>query len=98
MTKPRPVRRRLATIPLLYKRWLLGRCGALDILEPARVRSLWSIYGSVVTERHARRHPFSRPRAWWKYTAPEPLEHGVTQRQYLLRHPELLFEFERPGG
>jgi hypothetical protein len=97
MTKRRPLRRRFATIPFIYKRWLLsGRPGALPYLEPARVEALWREHGDTIVQRHVAKRPFSRPANWWKYDAPE--RHDPTQEteyQYLERHG-LLFPSEQP--
>jgi hypothetical protein len=92
MTKRRPLRRRFALIPFMYKRWLLsGRPGALIYLEPLRVEALWREHSEAIIERHVAKHPFSRPANFWQYDAPEwrdPMQE--TERQYLERFNLLL--------
>jgi hypothetical protein len=97
MTKPRPYRARTSVLPILYRRWLLsGRPGYLPFLEGERVKQLWHDFGDVVTERHVRRRPFTRPANWWRYSSPEWRDPSrETQREFLLRHPGLLTEAER---
>ena len=97
MTEKRPVRRRLALVPFAYRRWLLsGKPYAFIYLaqEGKRCRSMWKTFGAVVCERYARRHPFRRPPNFWRYDARDRLPHE-TKFDYLARHDELLFPWEK---
>jgi hypothetical protein len=87
MTQPRPLRRRLALVPFMYKRWLLsGKPGALIYLEPKRVQALWDAFGAIITARHLRRWPGSRPANWHRFSAPERWDSAAeTQFQFLQR-------------
>src|SRR5262249_9672834 len=97
MTAKRPVRKRLSLVPFMYKRWLLsGRPYALIYLsqEGKRCRAMWKTFGAAVCERYARRHPFHRPANFWRFDATDrgPNE---TKFDYLARHEELLFAWEK---
>jgi hypothetical protein len=97
MTEKRPVRRRLALVPFMYKRWLLsGQPFALIYLsqDGKRCRAMWKTFGELVCERYARRHPFKRPPNFWRYDAGDrgPDE---TKFDYLCRHENLLFAWEK---
>jgi len=98
MTQKRPVRRRLALVPFTYRRWLLsGKPYAFIYLaqEGKRCRSMWKTFGPEVVERCARRHPFHRPANWWRFDAPRDRRAGETRFDFLARHPELLFAWEK---
>jgi hypothetical protein len=87
MTAKRPVRKRLVLLPFVYKRWLLSaRPGCLLFLERKRVTAMWTAFGEMITERHIRKWPGSRPANWWRFDAPERWNSAAeTQLQYLQR-------------
>jgi len=98
MTQKRPVRRRLALVPFVYRKWLLcGRpfCFIFLSQEGKRCRSLWKAFGEIVCERHARRRPFHRPANWWRFDAPRDRGPHETKFDFLARHEELLFAWEK---
>jgi hypothetical protein len=98
MTQKRPYRKRLALVPFIYKRWLVsGKPGALIYLHPdaKRCRAMWTTFGPEVVERCARRRPFHRPANWWRFDAPRDRRAGESAFDYLARHPELLFAWEK---
>lgn len=56
-------------------------------------RRLWAGYGDEITQKWAQKHPGTRPKHWWKFSA--PLETGPqldveSERAYLKRHNLLL--------
>jgi hypothetical protein len=77
MTRPIPPRRLRPQLPLAAYRWLLeGQRSAwyyLDLTtDPATQRLFWEQHRDAVVPHHVRRHPGSRPKMWWRFTAPEP--------------------------
>src|SRR5262249_31780358 len=98
MTAKRPVRKRLSLVPFMYKRWLLsGRPYALIYLsqEVKRCRSMWKAFGELVCERYARRHRFKRPANFWRFDCVNDPRGSESQFDYLARHEELLFAWEK---
>src|SRR5262245_35337731 len=98
MTQKRPTRKRLSLVPFVYRKWLLtGRPGAFIYLsrESKRCRSLWAAFGEAVCERYARRHPFRRPANFWRFNCVNDPRGSESQFDYLARHEELLFSWEK---
>jgi hypothetical protein len=52
----------------------------------------WALYGEQFLRTWVEVNPGSRPFAWWKFTAPEPLREGEDQTDYLTR-----FHLWEPG-
>jgi hypothetical protein len=98
MTQKRPVRRRLALVPFAYRRWLLSGqpyCFIYLSQEGKRCRAMWKAFGEIVCERYARKRPFRRPANWWRFDAPRDRLPHETKFDYLCRHEELLFAWEK---
>ncbi|SIQ11226.1 hypothetical protein SAMN05421829_102331 [Aromatoleum tolulyticum] len=78
MTTRRRDRSNYGTVPERVARLLLEEPPADDaealwmlIQHGSRLRALWAAYGAILLPIWARRHPGTRPRAWWRVEAPE---------------------------
>ena len=94
----RPLSRRRRTIPTFTeRRWLLsGRPYAIPFLEGGEwAARLWREFGAMITERHIRKHPGSRPWGWWKYDAPQPRNSSAETQLAYLQRLNLLTEEEK---
>jgi hypothetical protein len=75
MTKPIPRRdRRPVSPPVGLRRWLISgernHWYYLDRRDP--VEAVWAEHCDDVVLHHIKRHPGTRPKLWWRYSAPEP--------------------------
>jgi hypothetical protein len=72
-----------------YLTWNDSQGNRLVGLTPEQA---WALYGEDFLRTWVEVNPGSRPFAWWKFTAPEPLRDGEDQADYLTR-----FDLWEPG-
>jgi len=56
-------------------------------------RELWAQYGDEITQKWAQKYPGTRPKHWWKFSAPpedEQENDSESERAFLKRHGLLL--------
>jgi hypothetical protein len=77
MTRPIPPRKLRPQLPMAAYRWLLaGQRSAWFFLtlttDPDAQLAFWRAHEDEVVQHHIKRHPGTRPRLWWRYSAPQP--------------------------
>jgi hypothetical protein len=76
MTKRRPKIRMLPGLPIGERHWLLtGQYNGwyfLTLRVESRARPFWKQHEDFVVSHWALRHPGTRPKLWWQFSAPEP--------------------------
>ena len=50
-----------------------------------RASDLWKLHSDAILRAWVKEKPGTRPKCWWKYSAPEPRQ-NESQRAYLARH------------